>query len=57
MKSPTSRRVHDIVELRDQSCASDTENGLAAGTMACDGAWPAERIAALRGWIDAGKPA
>jgi len=30
---------------------------LEAGTMPCDGAWPAEQIAAFRGWIDAGKPA
>jgi hypothetical protein len=29
---------------------------LEAGTMPCDGAWPAERIAAFRQWIDAGKP-
>jgi hypothetical protein len=27
------------------------------GTMPCDGAWPAERLAVFRGWIDAGKPA
>ena len=30
---------------------------LEAGTMPCDGAWPADRIAVFRGWIDAGKPA
>jgi hypothetical protein len=28
-----------------------------AGTMPCDGAWPAERVAVFRRWIDAGKPA
>ena len=28
-----------------------------AGTMPCDGAWPAERVAVFRQWIDAGKPA
>jgi hypothetical protein len=27
-----------------------------AGTMPCDGAWPPERVAVLRQWIDAGKP-
>ena len=30
---------------------------LDAGTMPCDGAWPAERVAVFRRWIDAGKPA
>jgi hypothetical protein len=30
---------------------------LEAGTMPCDGAWPAERVAVFRQWIDAGKPA
>lgn len=30
---------------------------LEAGTMPCDGAWPAERIAIFRQWIDTGKPA
>jgi hypothetical protein len=28
-----------------------------AGTMPCDGAWPAERVDVFRRWIDAGKPA
>jgi hypothetical protein len=30
---------------------------LEAGTMPCDGAWPAERVDVFREWIDAGKPA
>jgi hypothetical protein len=30
---------------------------LEAGTMPCDGAWPAERVAVFRRWIDAGKRA
>jgi hypothetical protein len=30
---------------------------LEAGAMPCDGAWPPERIAVFRRWIDAGKPA
>jgi hypothetical protein len=30
---------------------------LEAGTMPCDGAWPAERVALFRQWIDAGKGA
>lgn len=28
-----------------------------AGTMPCDGAWPAERIAAFERWLNAGCPA
>lgn len=27
-----------------------------AGTMPCDGAWPAERLDVLRRWVDSGKP-
>jgi hypothetical protein len=30
---------------------------LEEGTMPCDGAWPAERVAVFRSWIDAGKSA
>jgi hypothetical protein len=29
---------------------------LADGSMPCDGAWPPEQVARLRGWIDAGTP-
>jgi hypothetical protein len=29
---------------------------LQAGTMPCDGAWPADRVETFRRWIDAGKP-
>jgi hypothetical protein len=29
---------------------------LETGTMPCDGAWPAERIAIFRHWITVGKP-
>ena len=29
---------------------------LEAGTMPCDGAWSADRVAVFRRWIDAGKP-
>jgi hypothetical protein len=28
-----------------------------AGSMPCDGEWPAERVDLLRRWIDSGKPA
>ena len=30
---------------------------LEAGTMPCDGSWPAEHVAVFRQWIHAGKPA
>ena len=30
---------------------------LEAGKMPCDGAWPAQRVAVFRSWIEAGKPA
>jgi hypothetical protein len=30
---------------------------LTAGNMPCDGAWPEERIALFRRWLEAGTPA
>lgn len=30
---------------------------VSAGEMPCDGPWPDERVAAFRGWVDAGMPA
>ena len=30
---------------------------LEAGSMPCDGAWPAERVAVFARWVQAGKPA
>ena len=30
---------------------------LSAGTMPCDGAWPAEQVSLFGEWIDAGFPA
>ena len=29
---------------------------LRAGTMPCDGAWPAEKVDLLQRWVDSGKP-
>jgi hypothetical protein len=29
---------------------------VAAGRMPCDGAWPAERVALFRRWVQAGSP-
>ena len=28
-----------------------------AGSMPCDGPWPAERVGTFRSWVDAGTPA
>ncbi len=30
---------------------------LSSGTMPCDGAWPQDRVALFKQWIDAGYPA
>jgi hypothetical protein len=30
---------------------------LQEGSMPCDGAWPADRVALFAGWVEAGKPA
>jgi hypothetical protein len=54
-----SMRSHfDLWSLEDVSTNADAIlHSLDAGRMPCDGAWPAERVAVLRRWIDAGKPA
>jgi hypothetical protein len=36
--------------------ADDILDRLAAGSMPCDGAWPDERVAVFKRWIDTGKP-
>jgi Ferritin-like len=52
------RFAFDLWSLDDVSTRADAILGrLEAGTMPCDGAWPAERVAVFRRWIDAGKPA
>jgi hypothetical protein len=52
------RFAFDLWSVDDVSTHADAILGqLEAGTMPCDGAWPAERVAVFRGWIDAGKPA
>ena len=52
------RFAFDLWSLDDVSTHADAILGrLEAGTMPCDGAWPAERVAVFRRWIDAGKPA
>ena len=48
----------DLWSLEDVSTHADAIlQRLDAGTMPCDGAWPADRVAVFRHWIDAGKPA
>jgi hypothetical protein len=52
------RFAFDLWFHDDVSTHADAILGrLEAGTMPCDGAWPAERVAVFRRWIDAGKPA
>jgi hypothetical protein len=51
------RFAFDLWSLDDVSTHADTIlDRLEAGTMPCDGAWPADRVAVFRRWIDAGKP-
>jgi hypothetical protein len=48
----------DLWSLEDVSAHADAIlHRLDAGTMPCDGAWPAERVAVFRRWIEAGKAA
>ena len=52
------RYAFDLWAVDDVSTHADAILArLEAGTMPCDGAWPAERVAVFRRWIDAGKPA
>jgi hypothetical protein len=52
------RFAFDLWSSDDVATHADAILGrLEAGTMPCDGAWPAERVAVFRRWIDAGKPA
>jgi ferritin-like protein len=52
------RFAFDLWAYDDVSTHADAIlDRLEAGTMPCDGAWPAEQVAVFRHWIDAGKPA
>ena len=52
------RSSFDLWSLEEVSTHADAIlDRLDAGTMPCDGAWPAERVAVFRSWIEAGKPA
>jgi hypothetical protein len=51
------RFAFDLWSLDDVSTHADAIlDRLEAGTMPCDGAWPPDRVAVFREWIDAGKP-
>jgi hypothetical protein len=48
----------DLWSLDDVSSHADAIlQRLEDGTMPCDGAWPPERVAVFRRWVEAGKPA
>ena len=50
--------VFDLWEYDDvQEKAQAILDRLIAGNMPCDGAWPEERIALFRRWLEAGMPA
>ena len=52
------RFAFDLWSAKDVSTHAEAIlDRLEAGTMPCDGAWPADRVAVFRRWIDAGKPA
>ncbi len=51
------RFAFDLWSFDDVSTHADAIlERLEAGTMPCDGAWPADRVTVFRRWIDAGKP-
>jgi hypothetical protein len=48
----------DLSSYDDVRTRADSILGvLSAGTMPCDGRWPAERVSLFREWVDAGCPA
>jgi hypothetical protein len=53
-----SMRSHfDLWSYDDVSTHADAIVGrVRAGTMPCDGAWPAANVDIFQRWIDAGKP-
>ena len=51
------RFAFDLWSHEDVSAHADAIlERLQAGSMPCDGAWPAERVAVFSRWIRAGKP-
>ena len=52
------RFAFDLWSLEDVSTHADAIlDRLDAGTMPCDGAWPAERVAVFSRWIETGNAA
>jgi hypothetical protein len=52
------RFAFDLWSAEDVATHADDILGrLEAGTMPCDGAWPPDRVAVFRRWVEAGKPA
>jgi hypothetical protein len=48
----------DLWSHEDVSAQADEILGsVATGSMPCDTAWPEERVAVFRRWLEAGKPA
>jgi truncated hemoglobin YjbI len=57
MDRQSMRRAFDLWSHDDVSRNADRIlQRVASGSMPCDGAWPPERVATLRRWIDAGMP-
>jgi CDGSH-type Zn-finger protein/truncated hemoglobin YjbI len=53
MKSHFDLWSYDDVSKHADAILQELEKG----SMPCDGAWPVERVAVFRRWVDAGKPA
>ncbi len=52
------RFAFDLWDYDDVAAHADAILGrLQSGTMPCDGAWPADRVAVFSRWIESGKPA
>jgi hypothetical protein len=50
------RVAFDLWALEDVTAHADAILArLEAGTMPCDGAWPAERVEAFRRWVEGGR--
>jgi hypothetical protein len=51
------KSLFDLWSYDDVSTHADAIMGqLQAGTMPCDGAWPAEQVALFGRWVEADKP-
>ena len=51
------RRAFDLWSYADVTTnASAILDRVRAGTMPCDGAWPAEKVAAFQRWTESGMP-